>query len=121
MGVDHRQSFLACVRMVKAFGMNSKQAAETVAHFERRLNDLGPLPGQVLRADHHYQDEGLADAVRAYVVQERAAERDRCAALCLRPPGWLTPEQQAIATEIRNAILGNAGRLQGPNVRVEPA
>jgi hypothetical protein len=46
-------------------------------------------------------------------------ERERCAALCLRPPDWLTPEQQAIATEIRNAILGNAGRLQGPNGSID--
>lgn len=98
MSVEDRQSFLACVRMVKAFGMKFKQAAETVAHFERRPNDLGPLPGQVLRADHHYQDEGLADAVRAYVVQERAAERERCLHLaryalsCARNTEWTAAE-----------------------------
>ncbi len=54
-----------------------------------------------------YDKEALDAAV--------AAERERCAALCLRPPGWLSDSHQALATEIRNAILGNAGRLQGPN------
>jgi hypothetical protein len=58
-----------------------------------------------------WRDEG--HDVRA--LGDVEAETKRCAALCLRPDGWLTPPQQAIATEIRNAILGNAGRLCGPN------
>ena len=60
-----------------------------------------------------WRDEG--HDVRA--LGDVEAETKRCAALCLRPDGWLTPSQQAIATEIRNAILGHAGRLCGPNVR----
>jgi hypothetical protein len=64
-----------------------------------------------------------ADQMRAYAAKKMAAERERCAALCLRPPGWLSDSHQALASEIRNAILGNAGCLQGPNVaskRLDP-
>lgn len=75
---------------------------------------LGPLPvgavytralGSVGAAMYTY----TADQVRTIRAEAVAAERNRCAALCLRPPGWLTPEQQALANEIRNAILSNAG------------
>jgi hypothetical protein len=58
----------------------------------------------------------LAHAIETGVAARVVAERERCAALCLRPPGWLSDSHQALASEIRNAILGNAGRLQGPNV-----
>lgn len=51
---------------------------------------------------------GLADAMREAVAEAVVAERERCAALCLRPAGWLSDSQQALATEIRTAILGNA-------------
>lgn len=36
-------------------------------------NELPPLPDIVLRADGHYNGEGLADAVRAYAEQAVAA------------------------------------------------
>jgi hypothetical protein len=38
---------------------------------------LGPLPEVVRRADHHYNSEGLAGAVRAYAAAAVAAERER--------------------------------------------
>jgi hypothetical protein len=53
----------------------------------------------------------LGDHAVTLAETARLVEQERCAALCLRPAGWLTPQQQAIATEIRAAILGNAGRL----------
>ena len=43
----------------------------------------------------------------AYVCG-RNEERARCAKLCLRPAGWLSDSHQALADEIRSAILGTS-------------
>jgi len=53
-----------------------------------------------------------ADAL-AEIDAAARREIERCAALCLRPFGWLSVGQQNLAEEIRNAILGHAGRLVG--------
>lgn len=86
---------------------------------------LGPLP-EPEELDWNRHAEPVFGYTRQQMEAERqrcyalavAAERERCAKLCLRPPGWLSDSQQALADEIRNAILGNAGRLHGPNVEV---
>lgn len=37
-----------------------------------------------------------------------AADRDRCANLCKRPPGWLTADQERLLKEVQAAIRGGA-------------
>lgn len=39
-------------------------------------------------------------------------ERERCAALCLRPHGWLSDAQQALVDEIRAAIRQPAAPME---------
>lgn len=41
-----------------------------------------PLPDIIIRADAHYQGEGLADAVRAYGDARAAEQRERDAQIC---------------------------------------
>lgn len=52
------------------------------------------------------------DKLKYHEEEEKAVmynERERCANLCRRPAGWLTPDQERIANEIRESILKGYG------------